>query len=102
MVSPYPLGSVVKPHTFVLYLVALTGSPAMLLQLLASFSGLPCFYLPFVFTRPAKSGKSLGASITSGECKLDMTSGGCKLDIGSNCQSNALDHPFECSTAVMD
>ena len=47
-------------------------------QTLASFPGLPCFYLPFAFTithgsgRPAKNGEGLGAFMMSGGCEVDV------------------------------
>ena len=72
---------------------------------LASFPGLTCFYLPFVFTiihgsgRPAKNGEGLRAFLND----IRWTPGGCGGEGGGgNCQCNVLDHLFECSTTVLD
>ena len=73
---------------------------------IGSFPGLPRFFTFFGIYiihgsgRVVKTGKGLGAfirSMTSGGCKLDTRGGG-----GGNCQNDTLDHPFECSTTVLD
>ena len=68
---------------------------------IASFPGLPYFFGNYIIhgQKTSENGKGLEAFIRL------MTSGGRKLDVrggGSNCQNNILDHPFECSTTVLD
>ena len=64
--------------------------------LVASFPGLPRFYLPFAFTiihrsrRPAKNWEGLEAFITW------MTSGGCNVDVGGRGPTAKTTHKIIC------
>ena len=72
---------------------------------IASFPGLPRFYLLWRLhnTRERKSSENGERSGSIHQVNdVRWTQAGHEGGGGGNCQNNTLDHPFECSTAVLD